>query len=356
MKLLMVARRYPPDVRSGTETVFANLYRLARERHEVRLVVGYRNSRDQVPPEAVAVDLRGRGKAEQWARIYVAARREARRFRPDACLANSIEAPALGCGTAVIVHDLNFGSSGRSVGTIVRERFYKTRARQVSAVITVTEAARRALIRASMPEDRVHVIHNGVDLDTFSPGTPTRPPDDQTVHFAYPSRILQGKGQHLAIDAVARLPKLHKRRARLAIVGAVADSIFLDQLRIQAYEQPVDFHTDVPSIAPYYQDADVVLFPTLMTEGFGYTAVEAMACGKPVIWSEQPAIREATGGIGLAVDQGDVDAMRDHMKALMDDPSLRARIGREGRAFVEERYGWARVWGRYEALLEGMRV
>lgn len=356
MKLLMVARRYPPDVRSGTETVFANLYRLARERHEVRLVVGYRNSRDQVPPEAVAVDLRGRGKADQWARMYVAARREARRFRPDACLANSIEAPALGCGTAVIVHDLNFGSSERSVGSMVRERFYKSRARRVAAVITVTDAARRALVRAGMPEDRLHVVHNGVDLERFAPTGTERAPDDDMVHFAYPSRILQGKGQHLAIDAVARLPKLHKRRARLAVVGAVADPIFLDQLKIQAYQQPVDFHTDVPRIEPYYQDADVVLFPTLMTEGFGYTAIEAMACGKPVVWSDQPAIREATGGIGFPFDQGDVEAMRDHMKALMDDPELRARVGEQGRAFVEERYGWSRVWGRYEALLEGMRV
>ena len=41
MKLMMVARRFPPDVRSGTERVFENLYHQARERHEVRLVVGF---------------------------------------------------------------------------------------------------------------------------------------------------------------------------------------------------------------------------------------------------------------------------------------------------------------------------
>ena len=61
MKLLLVARRYPPDIRSGTETVFANLYREARARHEVRLVVGYRTSKEGFPPEADAIDLRGSG-------------------------------------------------------------------------------------------------------------------------------------------------------------------------------------------------------------------------------------------------------------------------------------------------------
>ena len=57
MRILMVARRYPPDVRSGTETVFENLYAQARLHHEVRLVVGYKTSFAGFPPEAVAVDL-----------------------------------------------------------------------------------------------------------------------------------------------------------------------------------------------------------------------------------------------------------------------------------------------------------
>ena len=67
MKILMAARRYPPDVYSGTETVFRNLYELARERHEVRLVVGWKRQRDLVPAESVAVRLKGRSKAASWA-------------------------------------------------------------------------------------------------------------------------------------------------------------------------------------------------------------------------------------------------------------------------------------------------
>ncbi len=78
----------------------------------------------------------------------------------------------------------------------------------------------------------------------------------------------------------------------------------------------------------------------------------AMACGKPVVWSEQPAIREATGGIGFPVPGGNVEAMRDTMVRLIADPELRQRVGDEGRRFVEERYSWAKVWQAYEALLE----
>ena len=76
-----------------------------------------------------------------------------------------------------------------------------------------------------------------------------------------------------------------------------------------------------------------------------------MACGKPVIYFDQPAIREATGGIGIAVAQGDVVAMRDAMRSLMDNPAERKAIGQAGRAYAEEHFSWGTVWSQYEAIL-----
>jgi glycosyltransferase involved in cell wall biosynthesis len=137
-------------------------------------------------------------------------------------------------------------------------------------------------------------------------------------------------------------------------VGAAADRIYVDRLRVQAFNLPVRIVTDVPDIAPYYQSADVVLFPTLMEEGFGFTALEGMACGKPVVFYDQPAIREATGGCAVAVPQDDATALRDAMLRLMDDPGERARLGAEGRAWAERR-DWARVWADYADVLASIR-
>lgn|GEM_PF-820334 len=360
MKILLCARRYPPDVWSGTETVFQALYEAARERHEVRLVVGWTRARHMVPSEAVAVELRGLGKARRWARMSRAILSEARRFCPDVVLSNSIEVPPTGFPTACIVHDLNFGeAAGMHIASTVAGRakaaFYATRARGLDAVITVSEASARVLAQAGVPADKVRVIHNGVDLDRFCVGDGHADPGtgspEAPVHFAYPSRILPGKGQHHAVDAVARLPRDHKRRALLTVVGASIDPVYLDQLRVQAFEQPVAFAVDVPEIAPYYQAADVILFPTVMDEGFGFTAVEAMACGKPVIYFDQPAIREATGGHGLPVPRGDVQALRQAMMRLMDDPALRRRLGEDGRRHVQAHLSWDTVWQRYETVL-----
>lgn len=356
MKLLLAARRYPPDVRSGTETVFEALYAAARRRHEVRLVVGWTRARDQVPPEAVAVPLRGLSKPMAYLNMARVIASEARRFRPDAVLSNSVEVPPTGRPTATIVHDLNFGGQDQGVEAALKRRFYVARARSLDAVIAVSQATADNLVALGVDAARVHVVHNGVDLVRFRPRGPDEPRpvalgEPGRLQLIYPARILPGKGQHHAIDAVARLRRDLKQRVHLTLVGAVADQVYLDQLRVQAFGQPVSFALDVPDMAPYLQSADIALFPTIMREGFGFSAVEAMATGIPVIWFDQPAIREATGGVGLPVTREDVDGLRAAIMSLVDDPAARARIGREGRDWCERHHRWEDVWSRYEQIL-----
>lgn len=352
MKLLLVARRYPPDVISGTETVFANLYAQARAAgHEVRLVVGYVRDRKMIPEEALGVDLRGTRLGASHLALWRAARAEARRFRPDAILSNSIEAPITGFPTATIVHDLNFGRAGRGLGARAREALYRWRCPRMDKIIAVSAATQGALRALGVQPDHIAVIHNGVDVHTFTPDPAYSFDPLRKIRLCYPGRLIPGKGQHVAIDAVARLPAAHKARVQLDIVGTVADEVYFKQLQSQAVGQPVAFHTDVPEIAPYYQQADLVLFPTLMIEGFGFTAVEGMACGKPVAWSEQPAIREATGGIGYPFPGGDTDALRDIVRGFLDDPEPYLAAGADGLRHVRDSYAWSAVWKRYEAVL-----
>lgn len=352
MGILMAARRYPPDVQSGTETVFAALYAqaraAARDGGAPGLVAGFVRDRALLPPEAVAVDLR---RGSPWLRMARATWAEARRARAAgapyaAALVNSVECVAPGLPTWLIVHDLNFGRAGR-IGTAgLREALYRLRAAE-ARLIAVSAATRDRLVGIGVPPERVTVIPNGVDLDRLSPA----PPPPGPITFAMVSRVIAGKGQHVAIDALGRMRPDQRKNLRLLIVGARVDRIYADQLQIQAYRLPVEFHFDVPDTAPLYRQAHAALFPTRMEEGFGYGAVEGMAAGLPVVWSEQPAIREATGGIGLPVPMDNADALRAAMLRLAGDAGLRADLGRAGRAFVEGRYGWPGVWARYAAAM-----
>jgi glycosyltransferase involved in cell wall biosynthesis len=353
MKILMLARRYPPDVLSGTETVFENLYARARKRHDVRLLVGFRRSRDRVPAEAWTVDLRSRGRIHGYVALWAAAWHRVLAWRPDVVLSNSIEAPLIpGVPTVCIIHDLNFGGRGEGLGRYTQLAYYRMKTRGFTRVVTVSDAMRGQLLEvlAGISPDRVVAIRNGVDLERFVP-PPVSRPRGETLKLCYPSRILPGKAQHVAIDAVARMSAQEKGRVRLRIVGTSVDADYLRQLRLQAAGQPVEFHVDVPDLVPYYQGADIVLFPTAMSEGFGFTTVEAMACGRPVIHSDQDAIREATGGLGVSVPMNDAAALRDAIRGLWADVERGERLGREGRAFVEAHYAWDGVWHRYESLL-----
>lgn len=368
MRILMTARRWAPDVRSGTETVFENLWMEAkRAGHDVRLVVGYRNSPAGFPPEAVAVDLRGGG-VSAYATMERAAVAEARRFRPDVVLSNSIEVRVPGLRNVIIVHDLNFGQSfGQSFGGSfglnfgaarsnslahrARELVYRAQGLSGATIVAVSEATAQRLAAIGL---KSVVIGNGVDVQRFHARDAV---SDGTIRFVYPSRMLPGKGQHLALDAFGRLRPDQRKGWELVLVGASADPDYVGQLRVQALAgtlnaSSVSIVTDVPDMVPWYQRADVVLFPTRMEEGFGFTAVEGMACGKPVIWSEQPAIREATGGIGVPVAVDDVEGLKQAMWRLGTHPEERARLGSAGRAYVE-RYAWPAVWRRYEAVLRG---
>lgn len=350
MRLLIASRRYPPDHISGSETVISQLHDQAARHHQVRLVAGWSCSPVGFPPGTRAVRRHTTGHVGLAAAVWS----EARAFSADAILANSVEIPRGRVPVVLIVHDLNFGRSGRSRLASARERLYRWQGRRVDRVVAVSEATRAALVAVGVPADRVRVITNGVDTDRFSPATqrPQLTPAAPGRHIVcYPGRILPGKGQHVAIAAVERLPRHLRDRVHLRITGAVADRAYLERLRAQAASLPVSFHADVPDIVPYLHEADVVLFPTLMTEGFGYTAVEAMAAGVPVVWSDQPAIREATGGIGRPVPQGDAAAMSRALAELLSDGEARAQLAAAGRELTVTRYRWSAVWERYEAVL-----
>jgi glycosyltransferase involved in cell wall biosynthesis len=96
-------------------------------------------------------------------------------------------------------------------------------------------------------------------------------------------------------------------------------------------------------------DADLFVLPSY-SENFGIAVVEAMACGLPVVISDQVNIwREIEGdGAGL-VTPCEAGAVADAIARLLADPELRRRMGAAGRAAVAQRYSWDKVGEQLEA-------
>jgi glycosyltransferase involved in cell wall biosynthesis len=115
----------------------------------------------------------------------------------------------------------------------------------------------------------------------------------------------------------------------------------IDQLGLR---DAVTFVTGVPEqrIIELYSEAELAVVPSLY-EGFSLPAIEAMACGVPLVATTGGALPEVVGEDGdtaLLVPPGDSDALAGAIRRALDDPELRDRIGAAGRQRVIERWTW----------------
>ncbi len=198
---------------------------------------------------------------------------------------------------------------------------------------------------------RAHTILNGVDRLSYGQVTRAEAraayglrPDQLAV--LYVGRIGPEKGLDVLVEALALLQS-ETGQAPLLLVAGSATLGYEGHARawpeLQAYERsvvaraaalPVRFlgklaHT---ALAQLYSAADIFVCPSVYAEPFGMVNVEAAASGLPVIASAVGGIPEAVrhAESGLLVPPGDPSALRDALRLLAAEPTLRARLGRRG--------------------------
>ncbi|HVL81586.1 MAG TPA: glycosyltransferase family 4 protein [Actinomycetota bacterium] len=213
-------------------------------------------------------------------------------------------------------------------------------ARRLPRVVTVSEASRDDIVRDfGIPSDRFTLVPNGVDQETFAPR-----PDVSKVPgriMAVVSADLPLKGLRFLIEAVAKLRT--EREAELVVVSRPHPDTVAAVSRLDL-EPWVRFESSVTTdrLVELYNEAEVVVVASVY-EGFSLPAVEAMACGVPLVTTTGGALPEVTGPDGeaaLHVPPGSPDAIAAAIARLLDDPDLRARLARGGRARVLDRYTW----------------
>jgi glycosyltransferase involved in cell wall biosynthesis len=174
----------------------------------------------------------------------------------------------------------------------------------------------------------VEVIYNGIDLDgPFHP--------DTSHDVAKPFRLLfVGRWtRRKAVDLLAPIMKILGDGFVLSCTGDAPTRNVPANIRFLG-SLPTD--TD---LAKAYRACDALLFPSRL-EGFGLVALEAQACGKPVVAARNSAIPEVVedGCTGLLVDTDDAEAFVAAIRQLAGDHARLARMGRAARASVENRF------------------
>jgi len=232
-------------------------------------------------------------------------------------------------------------------------------------VLTPSEWSRSQVLDAyGMREDRVHNVPYGVDLAVFRPGvTGGRSRVAQVTGAKDPRYVLFVGTMHprknLATvrHAVARLAK---RGFRHLLVLATADALDRDdssELRRRAEAELPGAPGRIVSIpagedaelAALMAGADAVCQPSF-SEGFGLTALEAMACGAPVIVSDRGSLPEVVDAGGLIVPPT-TEAIEQALARILSDAELSARLAADGRLRAEG-FTWQRCVNGWLRVLE----
>jgi len=139
------------------------------------------------------------------------------------------------------------------------------------------------------------------------------------LDFLFAGRLVSDKGAELFVEALGRVAR-ERPGPRFAIAGDGALRGAVEQLIDRAgLRESLVFlgQVDGEGLAELYNRARHVVVPSLWREPFGLVAIEALACGAGLICSDQPGLREASGGLARHYPTGDVEALAAAMAAAL---------------------------------------
>ena len=185
-------------------------------------------------------------------------------------------------------------------------------------------------------------IHNCVDTAKYlqSHQIPDEIPHNRPV-IGIVGRIVPLKGHKALIHAFSRVKESHPD-ARLVVIGTGTDQEYLEDLSGQLkVNDNICWVGQIPpeQLSKYYKAMDALAMPSHW-EGFGLTAVEAMAAAKPVVGTKVPGLQEiiVDGETGFLVNIGDAEALAEKLILLIKDEKLRTDMGLAGRKRVQNKF------------------
>lgn len=229
---------------------------------------------------------------------------------------------------AITVHDLihlDVPAESNRFKNLYYNGVVRPAIRKNAVTFTVSQYSQQRICEwADVSPDRVVVTGNAAAPE-FNPDGPAWSPG-----YPYILYIRNAKPHKNSAALVEAFALLDAPEYKLVLSGNPDDACVTTAARLGVTDRVI-FAGRIPEeqLADYYRGADIAAFPSLY-EGFGIPAVEAMACGTPVVASNTTSLPEVVGTTGVLVDPHDVSDIAAGLAEVLNDETLRARLRREG--------------------------
>ena len=227
-------------------------------------------------------------------------------------------------------------------GQLARRVVATLQQRRATTLLVSTPAALERL-HGAPDQSKIRELPYGIDLRAFADDS-----DDPSVFSDGPVLFLAGlepwKGVLVLLEAFELVAdRIGGRRLVIGGDGSLAATL---RRRVDAspLRSRIDVvgrvaHDDVPSLL---RGCSLYCLPSLR-EPFGISALEAMACGRPVLGTDAGGLPHLVGEGGRLVPPGDVRALGSALQELLTDPALLQRLGARNARLVHRRYSWEHV-------------
>jgi glycosyltransferase involved in cell wall biosynthesis len=344
--------------------------RLATAGHPVRLVGLYPPGEPPLETPGVPTgDLSPRILSGVSPRLVLRLAAEIRRFEPQVLQANgsdtlkySVLARRISGRRPVLLYR-NISLASRWVRTPLHRLWNRRLLHAVDHVVAVSERSRTDLEASyGLSEDRITVIPRAVETRFAEPEEPPREALVQATGCDPSSPVIVHVGSftpeknHRGMVEVLRL--VHKSHGDVQLVF-FGDGPLRSEIRAEVEHRGlgdrVFFPGTLPEAAELTEGADLLLLFSLV-EGMPGVVLEAGARGVPVVVSDVGGVRELVldGDNGWLVPAGDTVACADAIRSLLDNASLRCRMGESLRSTVRAHYDLGAITERYRALYRSL--
>ncbi len=221
--------------------------------------------------------------------------------------------------------------------------------KKASALLLSTLAAKSRIYNYEEVKQKTYCIPYGIDLKHFAP---QENKNQQSLTILYLASLTQRKGIFTLLEAFEIInTKLPNCQLKIAGKGEQEEAI-INKIKEMSSKNQIELlgmikREDIPTIM---NNCTVYCLPSY-GEPFGISAIEAMACGKPIVATN-------TGGLGYLIDEKggikvkpkDVNALANGLLKILMSETLQTEMGKYNRQQVEEKYDWEKIIDQLESI------